>query len=55
MKVMLNFFCAFLSVAVCFAQGSDPAAKKILDQASAKIKYYKYVQEIFTLLVFDGN
>jgi outer membrane lipoprotein carrier protein len=55
MKVMLNFICAFLSVAICFAQGSDPAAKKILDQASAKIKSYKSIQAIFTLQVQDAQ
>jgi len=55
MKVMLNFFGAFLSVVGCFAQGSDPAAKKILDQASAKIKSYKSVQAIFTLQVQDAQ
>jgi len=42
-------------VVVCFAQGSDPAAKKILDQASAKIKSYKSVQAIFTLQVQDAQ
>ena len=55
MKVMLNFICAFLSVAGSFAQGSDPAAKKILDQASAKIKSYKSIQAIFTLQVQDAQ
>ena len=47
MKVMLNFFVALLSAVACFAQGSDPAAKKILDQASAKIKSYKSIQVSF--------
>ena len=55
MKVMLNFICAFLGVAGCFAQGSDPSAKKILDQASAKIKSYKSIQAIFTLQVQDAQ
>jgi outer membrane lipoprotein carrier protein len=55
MKVMLNFFCAFLSVFGCFAQASDPAAKKILDQASAKIKSYKSIQVIFTYQVQDAQ
>jgi outer membrane lipoprotein carrier protein len=55
MKVMLNIICAFLSMAGCFAQGSDPAAKKILDQASAKIKSYKSIQVIFTLQVQDAQ
>src|SRR5258705_1833382 len=55
MKVMLNFFVAFLSVVVCYAQGSDPAAKKLLDQASAKIKSYKSIQAVFTLQLQDGQ
>jgi outer membrane lipoprotein carrier protein len=55
MKVMFNFFCAFLSVVGCFAQGSDPAAKKILDQASAKIKSYKSIQVTFTYQMQDAQ
>jgi outer membrane lipoprotein-sorting protein len=55
MKVMLSFICVFISVAGCFAQSSDPAAKKILDQASAKIKSYKSIQAIFTLQVQDAQ
>src|SRR3984885_6012476 len=55
MKVMLSFFCAFLTIIGCFAQGSDPAAKKILDQASAKIKSYKSIQAVFTLQVQDAQ
>ena len=55
MKVMLNFFCAFFSVIMCFAQTSDPAAKKILDQASAKIKSFKSVQATFTYQVQDAQ
>jgi outer membrane lipoprotein-sorting protein len=42
-------------MSACFSQGSDPAAKKILDQASAKIKSYKSVQAIFTLQILDGQ
>jgi len=55
MKVMLNFFCAFLIVTGCYAQNSDPAAKKILDQASAKIKSYKSILATFTLQVQDAQ
>jgi outer membrane lipoprotein carrier protein len=55
MKVMLNFFCAFFILVGCYAQSSDPAAKKILDQASAKIKSYKSIQAIFTLQVQDAQ
>lgn len=55
MKVMFSFFCVFVCLAGCFAQGSDPAAKKILDQASAKIKSYKSIQAVFTLQVQDAQ
>lgn len=55
MKVILSFLCLLLSVPACFAQGSDPAAKKILDQASAKIKSYKSIQAVFTLQVQDAQ
>ncbi|HET6999971.1 MAG TPA: outer membrane lipoprotein carrier protein LolA [Puia sp.] len=55
MKMMFNFICAFLIVVGCYAQSSDPAAKKILDQASAKIKSYKSVQAVFTLQVQDAQ
>ena len=55
MKVMFSFFCAFLIVIGCYSQGSDPAAKKILDQASAKIKSYKSIQANFTLQVQDAQ
>ena len=46
MKVILSFLIAFMGIATCFSQASDPAAKKILDQASAKIKSYKSVLTI---------
>src|SRR5436305_6340645 len=55
MKVIFHFFCAFLIVTGCYAQSSDPAAKKILDQASAKIKSYKSIQATFTLQVQDAQ
>ncbi len=55
MRVILSFFVCFLSLSTCFSQSSDPAAKKILDQASAKIKSYKSVQASFTLQIQDGQ
>ena len=55
MRVMFSFLFAFLSVVGCFAQSSDPAAKKILDKASAKIKSYKSIQAVFTLQVQDAQ
>jgi len=55
MKVILSFLFAFMGIATCFSQASDPAAKKILDQASAKIKSYKSVQARFTLQIQDGQ
>ena len=55
MKVILSFLIAFMGIATCFSQASDPAAKKILDQASAKIKSYKSVQVRFTLQIQDGQ
>jgi outer membrane lipoprotein carrier protein len=55
MKVIPGFLCLFFSVIGCFAQSSDPAAKKILDQASAKIKSYKSIQAVFTLQAQDAQ
>ena len=55
MKVILSFLIAFMGIATCFSQSIDPAAKKILDQASAKIKSYKSVQARFTLQIQDGQ
>ena len=55
MKVIFSFFCVFLAVVGCYAQGNDPAAKKILDQASAKIKSYKSIEAVFTLQVQDAQ
>jgi outer membrane lipoprotein carrier protein len=37
------------------AQGSDPAAKKILDAVSSKFKTFKGIQSTFTLKVEDGK
>ncbi len=38
-----------------FAQNNDPAAKKVLDEVSAKFKTYKTVQATFTYKVEDAN
>ena len=40
---------------VGFAQGSDPAAKEVLDAVSSKFKTYKAVQSGFTLKVEDSK
>ena len=40
---------------VAFAQGSDPAAKQVLDAVSSKFKTYKSVQSAFTLKVEDAK
>jgi outer membrane lipoprotein carrier protein len=55
MKMILSFLAGFLAISACYAQSSDPAAKKILDQASAKIKSYKSVQAVFTLQILDAQ
>src|SRR5450432_588489 len=55
MKVIVSFLCTFLGIVAGFSQGSDPAAKKILDQASAKIKSYKSVSAGFTLQLQDAQ
>jgi outer membrane lipoprotein carrier protein len=39
----------------CLSQGSDPAAKQILDQASAKIKSFKSIVAVFTLQIQDAQ
>src|SRR5215212_8980073 len=44
-----------ISVLTCFAQGNDPAAKKVLDAVSKKFKSYKAVQSNFTLQVEDAH
>jgi outer membrane lipoprotein carrier protein len=44
-----------LSVLLVFAQGNDPAAKKVLDGVSKKFKSFKAVQSSFTLQIEDGK
>jgi outer membrane lipoprotein carrier protein len=55
MKVIFSFLAGFFAVIACLAQSSDPAAKKILDQASAKIKSFKSVKAVFTLQIQDAQ
>jgi outer membrane lipoprotein-sorting protein len=44
-----------LLITFAFAQGNDPAAKKILDQVSNKFKSFKAVQSTFTLQIEDAK
>jgi outer membrane lipoprotein carrier protein len=55
MKGIISFLAGFLVTVSAFSQGSDPAAKKLLDQASSKIKSYKSIQAVFTLQLQDGQ
>jgi outer membrane lipoprotein carrier protein len=55
MKVIISFLAGILIMPACFSQGSDPVAKQILDQASAKIKSYKSIQVIFTFQQQDAQ
>jgi outer membrane lipoprotein carrier protein len=50
--LLAGFVFAFVSM---FAQGSDPAAKKILDAVSNKFKTFKSVQSTFTLQIEDAK
>lgn len=43
------------SVLIGFAQGNDPAAKKVLDAVSKKFQSFKAVQSTFTLQVEDAK
>jgi len=43
------------SVMISFAQGNDPAAKKVLDAVSKKFQSFKAVQSTFTLQVEDAK
>lgn len=49
------FFAAMVFSVSGFAQGNDPAAKKILDAVSAKFKSFKSVQATFTLKNEDSR
>jgi outer membrane lipoprotein carrier protein len=55
MKVLLVFLTGLFVFSICFSQGNDPAAKKILDQASDKIKSYKTIKAVFTLQLQDAQ
>jgi outer membrane lipoprotein carrier protein len=55
MKLIISILDCIFCISTCFSQGSDPAAKKILDQASAKIKSYKSIQAVFTLQLQDAQ
>lgn len=44
-----------LLITFAFAQGNDPAAKKILDKVSNKFKSFKAVQSTFTLQIEDAK
>jgi outer membrane lipoprotein carrier protein len=55
MKVILSFLTSLFIVSGCFSQASDPVAKQLLDQASAKIKSYKSIQAQFTLQIQDAQ
>jgi outer membrane lipoprotein carrier protein len=55
MKLLLCFLTGLLVLTTCFSQGNDPEAKKILDQASAKIRSYKSIKAVFTLQLQDAQ
>jgi len=55
MKWIITFLTGCLLSSFCMGQGSDPDAKKILDQASSKIKSYPAVQVAFTLQLQDAQ
>jgi outer membrane lipoprotein carrier protein len=55
MKVIFSFLAGLFGISVCFSQSTDPAAKQILDQASAKIKSYKSIQAAFTFQQQDAQ
>lgn len=55
MKALLSFLTVLLIATTCLSQGNDPEAKKILDQASSKIKSYKTIKAVFTLQLEDAQ
>jgi outer membrane lipoprotein carrier protein len=55
MKILLSTLAGLLAITTIFCQNSDPAAKQILDQASAKIKSYKSIKAVFTLQLMDAQ
>jgi outer membrane lipoprotein carrier protein len=55
MKVVLSILAGMLIMPACYSQGSDQAAKTILDQASAKIKSYKSLEAVLTIQIQDAQ
>ena len=55
MKILLSTLVGLLFITTSFCQNNDPAAKQILDQASAKIKSYKSIKAVFTLQLMDAQ
>ena len=55
MKKLYSLIGLLALTMVAFAQGSDPAAKQVLDAVSSKFKTYKSVQSAFTLKVEDAK
>jgi outer membrane lipoprotein carrier protein len=55
MKVILSLLAGIFGMLSTYGQGSDPAAKTILDQASAKIKSYKSLEATLTIEIQDAQ
>ncbi len=55
MKILFSTLAVLLSATTSFCQNNDPAAKQILDQASAKIKSFKSIKAVFTLQLMDAQ
>jgi outer membrane lipoprotein-sorting protein len=55
MKVILCYLAGLFIIPAVFSQNNDPAAKQILDQASAKIKSFKSIKAVFTLQIQDAQ
>jgi outer membrane lipoprotein carrier protein len=55
MKLVLSLLAFILGTTSVFSQTNDPAAKKLLDQATAIIKSYKAIQAVFTLQLQDAQ
>jgi len=55
MKGVLSFLAGCFMISAGYSQTSDPAAKTILDQASAKIKSYKSLEAVLTIEIQDAQ
>jgi Outer membrane lipoprotein-sorting protein len=55
MKVILSFLAGIFCMSAGYSQASDPAAKQILDQFSAKLKSFKSIQVQLTLQIQDAQ